>query len=285
MKKLLAVLAILAALAVGGCVSQEDEGMIYVCDTNNGKVIILDSDLNFVDSFSAICYRIEVDANNIFLAQTGDIHKYLRASPYTEVDSVSTSSIGGMGSDDSNIYIGVSRDVKKYSKSTLTYVNEFATGHTFPIDGVAVDGTYIYTHDGGDLKKWRKSDYGLEWTVAIDGSYYPWLGLDEYGSYLFFTSGPGNGAALSINNKNDGSNYKRHEGLSTYGYYASGQVDYAYVVDYTSGVIRKVEISTGNIVASYSGMNNPRASAWYNLPPTAPTNLLCNGQTNPTGVT
>lgn len=288
MKKLLIVLACLALLFVSGCVREGGEPMIYLADTDNGKVIILNDDLEFVDSFNAICFRIEVDAEYIYLAQAWDIYKYLRAAPYTQVDTVGTSSIVGMGSDATHIYIGVSRSVKKYTKAGLNYVNEFDTGHDLPIAGVAVDGTYIYTHDGSglDLKKFRKSDYGQEWSVDLGGTYHAWLGLDEEGSYLFFVSTPGTGTALSLNRKSDGSNYKRILGVSTHGWYACAKSGFAYVVDYGANQLRKVNLDTEAIVASYNSLLNPRCVAWYpDRPPTAPTELKCNDETNPTGVT
>jgi len=209
------------------------------------------------------------------------IDKWLRVSPYTSIDTQSITGLTTLDIDDDYVYVfgSVSGDrvVRKYNKSDLAYVDEFDTGFNRTPCGLAVDDDYIYctqaTSVEDNLKKFAKSDYSEAATIKITGDSYPHMGMDDDTTYLYFTAGPGTGTAISIHKKSDLSNYNVLTSISTYGWDVGVYGDYIYVADYSDDVIRKVEISSGDVVATFgeagvsgsdqSHLNTPTGVAIY----------------------
>jgi len=282
MKKLLTlILAGLILAGLSGCVEEKKMSLIYVSDYSNLRIVVLDSDLNWVDSFSdsGTSEQSTIDGDYLFTVGPLQINKYLRKSPYTLVDTKSTSGFYDIDSDDDFVYIGTKASsdykIQIYKKSDLSFVDEFITGLTKIIEGIAVDDTYIYCFAGNVLKKFKKSDHSEVASVNIltqDGIG-TWVGMDKDSTYLYFTAAlAGNGELIGVYNKSDLSQYKTITISDTNNSMdVAVEGDYAYQVDYGAHVVRKVQISTGNIVATFgevgvsgddqSHLNSPRGVA------------------------
>jgi len=305
MKKLLVVLAVLVGFLVSGCVRNGGEKlMIYVSDYGNSRIVILNSDLDWIDSIDqseeGSTEHLTADKDYIYAEAGLNIYKYMRSSPYTFVDTKSVPVFHDIDSDDDYVYIGIHDDsdykIQIYKKSDLSFVDEFVTGLFSHIDGIAVDDTYIYCFDGGILKKFKKSDHSQVASVDVgDDGIYTWKDMDGDSTYLCFNAGEvGNGESVAIYAKSDLSKYKVISDISTYSWAIAISGDYAFVVDYSDHVVRKVQISTGNVVATFgevgvsgsdqSHLENPRGIAYYPSPPGPPTDLLCNDLTNPVDI-
>lgn len=239
---------------------------VFVSDVSNGRVVLLDLDLNWVNSFTVTSsYALTGDATYIYADRVGYIDKYPRIAPFAlDSSSGSTRTTNDMDSDTDYIYLGVTmagtgdKYVQIYNKSDLTFSDEFDTGLTSRPDGVTVDSTHIYVYGsfGDNLKKFLKSDHSEVASRDVSGDAgigYVWLGMDQDTDYLYFTAGAtGNGELIAVYNKSDLSQYKIITIAATaYAWDVAVYGDYVYQVDYSDHLIRKVKISDGSIVATF----------------------------------
>jgi len=249
-KALLFIFAGLIITALSGCVKEKEMGLIYVADTINARVVILDSDLNWVDSFSGVPIRLTVDKDYIYVNTAGEMIKYERQSPYAEVKQVDTTSFEDIDCDDDYIYCAdaVPGNVEIRKKSDLSLVDNFDPDLSY-MYGLAVDSDYIYCFDYQWIKKFKKSDHSLVDSEELTDPYAYW-GIDKDDLYLYFCGGIA-GESLAIYKKSDLSEYKiipdlgeEHRGVCVQG-------DYAFMTDYTKHVVRKIKVSTGEQVAVF----------------------------------
>jgi len=243
------------------------EVFIFVSDVHNTRIVILDLDLNWVNSFAVTAsYALTGDSTYLYADSIGAIDKYSRFAPFTLDSSGATSTTNDIDSDDDYLYLGVNKSVggqtkryiQIYNKSDLTLADEFDTDLDGKPEGVTVDDTHIYCYGGVTtpdiLKKFLKSDHSEVASVDVgDDGIYVWFGMDQDTDYIYFTAGAtGNGELIAVYNKSDLTQYKTIT-LATTNYARDIAVygDYAYQVDYGDHFIRKVKISDGSIVATF----------------------------------
>lgn len=252
MKKLLLFIPMALILAaLSGCVGEEEKvGLIYVADTINARVVILDSDLKWVDSFSGFPLHLVVDKNFIYINATARLIKYERQSPYAEVKQIDTPTFEDIDCDGDYIYgVDVSpANIEIRKKSDLSLLDNLDPDF-FSMYSVAVDSDYIYCLDYNWIKKFKKSDHSLVDSKELTDPYGYW-GMDKDDLYLYFCGGIA-GESLIIHKKSDLSEYKvipnlgqEHRGVCVQG-------DYAFMTDRSKHVIRKIKVSTGEQVAMF----------------------------------
>lgn len=264
MKKLLFFISIALILAgLSGCV-KEEMSLIYVCDYGNDRVVILDEDLNWVDSFSVTDpFGITVDENYIYVTclQAGNdkIVKYNRTSPYAEIDSVEVYHACDIAQDVSYVYVAEKTDVPPpdqhyyvtiINKADMSIEDRFDAFDPSDVnrtmEGVAVDDDYIYCSGHNSLKKFDKATQTLQAENPAVGSAWNYLGIDS--NYIYFTNDNG---GIKLYNKSDLSLYTSISDPSRWHYdsFPLGDYVYASVVDYH--IVIKVQISTDTKVAEF----------------------------------
>jgi len=265
MKKLLIFIPIVLILAgLSGCMREKEMGLIYVCDYGNDRVVILDEDLNWVDSFAVTDpFGIAVDDNYIYVnsLQVGNdkIVKYNRTSPYAEVDSVEVYNAEDIHQDTSYIYVAektaVPPPTQHYyvtiiNKADMSIEDRFDAFDPSDVnrtmEGVAVDDDYIYCSGQGSLRKFDKATHTLQVENDAVGAESNYLSVDS--NYIYFTNDNG---GIDLYNKDDLSLYTSISDPSRWHYdsFPLGDYVYASVVEYH--IVIKVQISTDTKVAEF----------------------------------
>jgi len=305
MKKLLVVLAVLTGIILSGCVREEDKmGWLYIADYPNKRIMILDTDLNYVDNFETPNYPcvMAADQGYIYMGSYTDeiIYKFNRASPYAQV--ASQGNRAGFDMDDYGDYlylaeVSQTNDVQIINKSDLSLANSISDVSP---QGITADESCIYVtnfKDGGyNLIKYNRSTLAEISSVDIKtpGRHYGGMAVDD--TYVYVASWKNNNTVVDLYNKSDLSySHSITTGGSASGYdeyHIAVDGDYAFVVDEDDHVVRKIKVSTDTVVATFgvvgesgsdtSHLNSPYDIAFYpSSLPSVPTDLLCNGQTNP----
>lgn len=237
------------------------EGYVYVSDTQNSRIVLLDLYLDWVNSFTVTAsYALTGDSTHLYAGWATTIDKYLRSAPFTLIDTGTTVSSGDMDSDDDYLYLEETRNGEKriliYAKSDYSLIDEFDTGFSLDVAGIAVDDTYIYCYsEDSILKKFKKSDHSEVASIDVhdvDGIYCG-FGMDDDTDYLYFPAGQAAAYELiAVYNKSDLSQNKTITvAATTYARDVAVYGDYVYQTDFSGHVVRKVQISTGSVVATF----------------------------------
>lgn len=272
MKKALVFICIGLILAgLSGCVEEKRVKMdlIYVCDSENDRIVILDADLNYIDAFdipgSLSPGGIAVDDEYIYVVvwQPGNdkVCKFNKTSPYAEVDSVEVlSAANQLAQDDNYIYLAEKSAapppdqhyyvtiIKKSDMSVSRFDAYPPSGVNNTMEGVAVDDDYIYCTGWTWLRKFDKGTHALvEENPSVGSSQNQ---IDEDPTYIYFIN---NDNDLKMYLKSNLSLYKTISDICTNDYPSGIAVvgDYAYMPAIGQHQVLKLEISTETIVATF----------------------------------
>jgi len=259
-KTLLFICIGLIFTVLSGCV-KEEMGLIYVADYVNSRIMILDEDMNYVDQFSVPNYPYCVAADedyiymNTYAADKG-VYKYNRQSPYGLVAS-DAGPRAGEDMDEQGEYLYLADEtadehlhILKKSDCTLHIkINMEDWNHC--AEGVAADENYIYVSCwNGKLRKYDISS--LAKVADVASLHYGRAWIDDQYVYL---AREGSGHRIDIYQKSDLSFVKwistGGTGGVAYNYHIVTSGDYAYVTDGSDHVVRKIQISTDTVVATF----------------------------------
>ena len=270
MKKLLVVLAVLAGIILSGCV-RETQMKLYVSDMGNDRIVILDMDLNYIDSFDVDAegpMGVAADGENIYvscplgggMAVNDEVRKYNKSSPYGKVDSVEICcSIVQLDEDDEYVYVAGKtaapppdqhyyvKIIKKSDMSIFDTLEAFPPkGSNSTMEAVVVDDTHIFCAGQGKLRKFNKSSHALEAENPAVGAM--WDQLDADDTYVYFVNDDGD---LKLYKKSDLSLYRTISGVCSTPSGIAVVGPYAYIVAEEWYQVLKMEISTETIVATF----------------------------------
>lgn len=275
MKRLLVVLA---GIVLSGCVKGM-EMKVYVCDSENDRIVVLDMDLGWLGSFAvtdpdpySIPWAVTVDEEFIWVAmglQGNDVVRKYKKSDYSLADSVEVYGPWDLDQDDYYVYLVEKKQidsqyyryVTKIKKSDLS-VSRF---ESFPVSsvnrttkGIAVDDDYIYvsgSQSDTGVRTIRKFNKETGEMVTENQSVGECREMGQDDTYLYCTNNDGE---IRIFKKSDLSLYKVISNAAASGWSMDVAVvgDYAYVIDgdlvgATGQQVRKIKITTEEVVATF----------------------------------